>query len=302
MSARPPTDERLRRYIGRRMTAPEEVRLAAGRVTVFTTPAPLPDRRNEDGALIAELPGKRVVLAIADGAGGLPAGAKASQVALDAFARALFEAVEAAGSGEPAGSGGQGERSKGSDDLRGGVLNGFEAANHAVLGLATGAATTLVACVIDAGRLRAFHVGDSGILVTGLRGKRKLETISHSPVGYAVEAGVISEEEALLHEDRHLVSNLVGAEDMRIEIGPSLRLDRYDTVLLASDGLLDNLTPESIVDTIRKGKLLRASSSLAEACTARMSDDAAPPSKVDDITFLAFRPAPSTIARRRNGT
>ncbi len=61
------------------------------------------------------------------------------------------------------------------------------------------------------GALRPYHVGDSTNLLTGQRGKLEFAMISHSPTGYAMEAGVLGEEEALVHEDRHDVSNLLGA-------------------------------------------------------------------------------------------
>ncbi len=63
------------------------------------------------------------------------------------------------------------------------------------------------------------------------------------------------------HEERHLVSNVVGTDDMRIELGPPLKLARYDTVLLASDGLLDNLYTDEIVELIRKGLSVSRSAS-----------------------------------------
>jgi serine/threonine protein phosphatase PrpC len=144
---------------------------------------------------------------------------------------------------------------------------------------------------IQAGSIRPYHVGDSMILVTGQRGKIKLQTMSHSPVGYAVEAGLLGEKEAMEHEDRHLVSNMVGAEDMRIEVGPVLAVKPYDTVLLLSDGVADNLHVEEIVACARKGPIAEIIRSLAVACSRRMRGDRkGTPSKPDDVTFIAFRP------------
>ena len=77
---------------------------------------------------------------------------------------------------------------------------------------------------ISNGSVRPYHVGDSVILLVGQRGKIKLQTVSHSPVGYAVEAGVLDEVEAMHHQDRHVVSNFIGSPEMRIEVGAPLRL------------------------------------------------------------------------------
>ena len=46
-----------------------------------------------------------------------------------------------------------------------------------------------------------------------------------------VEAGWLDEEEALHHEDRHIVSNMIGAPNMRIEIGSVVRLAAHWGVL-----------------------------------------------------------------------
>ena len=138
--------------------------------------------------------------------------------------------------------------------------------------------------------VRPYHVGDSMVLVVGQRGKIKLQTVSHSPVGYAVESGMLDETEAMNHAERHLVSNIIGAADMRIEIGPTIELARFDTLLLASDGLFDNLHVDEIVQRVRKGPLKRVIRTLAEDCRRRMLDaEDDQPSKPDDLTFVAFR-------------
>jgi len=107
-----------------------------------------------------------------------------------------------------------------------------------------------------------------------------------------VEAGVISEEDAILHEDRHVVSNLLGSPEMRIEIGGELTLSDRDTVAVASDGLFDNLRLEEIADMVRVGQLSKSGTALAEAAHARMqAQDGGEPSKPDDVTFLLYRPS-----------
>ena len=93
------------------------------------------------------------------------------------------------------------------------------------------------------------------------------------------------------HEDRHLVSNVLGASDMRIEIGSWMALARRDTVVLASDGVLDNMHVDEIVDTVRAGPLVSVVDRLASTCRRRMLQPVeGQPSKPDDLTFLVFRP------------
>ena len=92
------------------------------------------------------------------------------------------------------------------------------------------------------------------------------------------------------HEDRHIVSNMLGAADMRIEVGSARRLAPRDTLLVASDGLSDNLAPEEIVELIRAGPLERGARRLAADARERMDKPReGRPSKPDDLTFLLFR-------------
>ena len=149
-------------------------------------------------------------------------------------------------------------------NLRAAILNGIEAANQAVRELGTGAATTLALVEIQDRTIRPYHVGDSAILLTGQRGKLKLQTIPHSPIGYAVEAGLMKEEDAIHHEERHVISNVIGSDQMRIEIGPPIEMAPRDTLVLASDGLFDNLLPDEIVESVRSGPLDEAVGALVE--------------------------------------
>ena len=47
----------------------------------------------------------------------------------------------------------------------------------------------------------------------------------------------MEEEDALNHQQRHVVSNFVGSDDMRIEVGSFMELAERDTLIIASDGL-----------------------------------------------------------------
>jgi serine/threonine protein phosphatase PrpC len=134
-------------------------------------------------------------------------------------------------------------------------------------------------------------VGDSGIYLIGQRGKLKLQTIAHSPIGYALESGLIDETDAIHHEHRHMISNVLGSEEMRIEIGPALSMAARDTLLLATDGLLDNLLIDEIVQRVRKGPLVDAVQRLVDDAWRRMRTQLseASPSKPDDLTIVAFR-------------
>lgn len=271
-----PSDAAL--LCGLDMAEGRAVSLAGGTAIVLTRRRPGADESNEDGAALIPFDARRGVLAVADGVGGGPSGAHAAELALRALRDAL---VEAAREG---------------DELRTAVLNGFERANKLLLEAGVGSATTLIVAALEDGRVRPIHCGDSELLVTGQRGTVKLQTVSHSPTGYAVEAGLLDEEEALHHEERHVISNAVGTEDMRIEIGPPYPLAPRDTVVLGSDGLFDNLAADEIVACVRAGPLEAALEAVVAECNRRMSAPrAGEPSKPDDLTVVLFRP----VARRR---
>ena len=253
------------------MTAPEAWSLGDGAVAVFSIGRDS-DTTNEDAAVVVEAADGWCLLAVADGMGALPAGREASKLALEQLARTVTESEVA------------------TDHRREAILDGFDAANRAVIELGIGAGTTLAAVEIRGRHIRSYHVGDSPVMVVGQRGKLKYITLAHSPVGYAVEAGMLDEDEALAHEDRHVISNMIGSPEMKIEMGPVLELAPLDTLLVASDGLFDNLRLEEIVQAIRKGPIDALVAATAENCRKRMANpDGDPPGKPDDLTIVVYR-------------
>lgn len=279
------TDDNSRVVLLETPVGPESanVSLGGGRVVLFTQCSPEKESENEDTVAAVECANGALVMMIADGAGGLPAGRRASQTAV----RAMIDNVQSA-------------------DLHGAllrtaVLNGFEAANSALLAQANGSATTMTVVTIENGEARSYHVGDSEALVVGQRGRLKLQTTAHSPTGFAVEAGFLDRREALHHEDRHLVFNFLGMNDMRVEIGTSIQLAERDTILLASDGLSDNLHIEEIVECIRKGPLEKSLDMLVTASLERMMVEGdGLPSKPDDLSLILYRRAVAAKKPRRS--
>lgn len=263
-------DARL--YFARDLAAPESFEIAQGTAVVFTAGAADRKGPNEDAAALIPFARGAALLVVADGVGGAPAGEQASRVAIEAVWSRLAQAQREAAA------------------TPGLVLESIEAASDAVRSLGLGAATTLVALEIGEASLRAYHVGDSRAIVASRSGRLKLQTVSHSPVGFAVEAGVIDERRALHHAQRHLVSNVLGAPDARIEVGSPLALARFDTALIGSDGLFDNLYLEEIAEGICSGPLGECVATLVERARERMSKPGgSTPSKPDDLTLVAFR-------------
>ena len=246
--------------------------VGGGEMIAFTCRSPDKETENEDTVAVIPFGPEAAILVVADGAGGLPAGKRASRTAVLSLIASMQLALE------------------NTMLLRNAILNGIEAANEAVLALANGSATTLTVVTIEGRSARAYQIGDSEALIVGQRGRIKLQTTPHSPTGLAVEAGFLDEREALHHEERHLVSNLLGTSDMRIDIGATLDLQPRDTIILASDGLTDNLHLDEIVERIRKGPLDEAADDIIGLAVERMSrPTGGAPHKPDDLSLILYR-------------
>jgi PPM family protein phosphatase len=77
---------------------------------------------------------------------------------------------------------------------------------------------------------------------------------------------------------------------MRVDFSTAIDLALRDTVLLTSDGVLDNLYVDEIVEIIRKGPLASAADRLIEATRDRMiNGKGSKPSKPDDATIVLYR-------------
>ncbi len=254
------------------LTAPQLAAFAGGRAAFFSQRCPTKETANEDALGLLPTGEQSGILVVADGCGGMSQGELAARIAVESLQHQLAVSAD--------------DDSK----MRISILDGMEVANRQVQALSGGAATTMAVLEIEGRMIRPYHVGDSTILMVGNRGRLKLHTTSHSPVGYAVQAGVLDERDAIHHEDRHLVSNVIGSPDAHIEVGTRRRMDTRDTVIIGSDGLFDNLHIDEIIEFSRKGPLMQCAKQLASLATKRMMNvDSDAPSKPDDLTFILFR-------------
>jgi PPM family protein phosphatase len=101
----------------------------------------------------------------------------------------------------------------------------------------------------------------------------------------------------MVHADRSVISNMVGSDDMRVDIGPPVALALRDTLVVASDGLSDNMYAAEIVEAVRAGPLTPAAERLVTLCEQRMAQPAGgehvgAPGHPDDLTFVLLRRAP----------
>jgi serine/threonine protein phosphatase PrpC len=254
------------------MLEPEMFELVGGMAAVLSCRRPEKTSANQDAAAVISAGEGTAVLVVADGCGGMASGEQAARIAVESLASHIAAMPSTEG-----------------HSLRAAILDGVEAANRQILDLKTGAGATLAVVQLENGEARPYHVGDSQILLVGGRGKLKLLTTSHSPVGYAVEAGMLEEHEAIDHEERHLVSNYLGSEGMHVEVGSARKVSSRDGLLVASDGVLDNLMLDEITAILKSGTAEKAATKIAAIAAERMRHaQDGKPHKPDDLTLIVF--------------
>ena len=190
---------------------------------------------NEDQLLVAE-----PLFAVADGMGGHNAGEVASQVAVDTLRTAFDDAPHTPE----------------------GLAGAIEAANEAVWERASsgqefrgmGTTVTALALVQDDDGIDRFaiaNVGDSRAYL--LRdGELTQLTDDHSVAEEMVRSGQLNSEAAAVHPQRHMLTRVLG---MSAEVDVDLFLldiFRGDRLLLASDGLNNEVTDAQIASTLRR--------------------------------------------------
>jgi len=193
-SIRRGTLERERLYVGKNDAELDHFTTGLGEVAVATIGDLQKNRPNEDSAAVIPVNDDYLLLVVADGVGGMAGARRASNLTIETIRKAVICLDET--------NGGR---------LRSAILDGIETANQKILDLGTGSASTVALAEIGPGYVRTYHVGDSLLLICGQRGKLKLVTTPHSPVGFAMEAGLLSEKEALQHAELNLIFNVIGA-------------------------------------------------------------------------------------------
>ena len=210
---------------------------------------------------------KPPVFVLADGMGGAQSGEVASQIVVDAFARGLPAAATAE------------ERlsmvvQRANKEIHSRSQNEIENA---------GMGTTVTAAYLDADAVVLAHVGDSRAYL--LRdGELTRLTEDHSLVEELLRGGKLTEEQALDHPQRSVITRALGIE-------PIVEIDTWtypvrpgDVVLLCSDGLTDMLPEQQIEETLVEAPDLSTAADLL----INAANDAG---GRDNITVVLFRVA-----------
>ncbi len=177
---------------------------------------------NED-SFLAEPP----AFVVADGMGGHDGGDIASRIVVEEFARIVDEDYDALRGAEAVTE--ALDRCQRRLDEYGDTHRGSDG------GRWRGGTTAVVALVVEGNWLLA-NLGDSRIYAVGGGGLVRV-SVDHSLVQELVDAGEITEEEAAVHPERHIVTRALGGPD---EVEPDffvLPLVEFERVLLCSDGI-----------------------------------------------------------------
>ena len=177
------------------------------------------------------------LVAVADGMGGAAAGEVAAQLAIRAI-RQLPAPIT-------------------SDHLRDaiGSANGAIRATAASDPTKAGMGTTMTAIAVDNGIAHIAHVGDSRAYLWRDGALVQL-THDHSVVAEMVRQGTLSEDDALHHPHRNVITRALGADhEVDVDISTAA-LAADDVLMLCSDGLYTEVDHEDIAETMRAGGAL----------------------------------------------
>jgi len=117
--------------------------------------------------------------------------------------------------------------------------------------------------------------GDSGLVMIDASGKVAAYEGGHSLVGDLVNVGEVSDDEALYHQSRNLVTRAV---DHSVQMKPwqiehkKMDLPKGSRLVIGSDGLTDNLTPEEIASIVKGKSADQAYNDLVDVVKARMTN------------------------------
>jgi serine/threonine protein phosphatase PrpC len=189
---------------------------------------------SEDDAVFSRL-GRLAI--VADGMGGHEGGHIASHIAVDAIQQTYSSSSDS--------------------DPQKVLIAALQEAHHRIQRRASedpelqGMGTTCTACAIVGRRLYYAHVGDSRLYL--LR-KNMLRVLSrdHSLVARLIETGIIRQEDAENHPQKHVLTAALGVAD---EIEPDapaevLPLEQSDVLLICTDGLWGQLTEAELKDIL----------------------------------------------------
>jgi PPM family protein phosphatase len=143
-----------------------------------------------------------------------------------------------------------------------------------------GMSTTLTAIALEGAMLYAAHVGDSRLYLLRDGGINQL-TKDHTVVAERLRQRTLSQEKALSHPDRGTLTRSLGRELIAAVDRIAIPVCAGDIVVLCTDGLYNALTDSQIADAAREPT--------AEAMSHRLVEGANQQGTYDNLSALVCR-------------
>ncbi len=214
--------------------------------------------QNEDSYLEMN---ERGLFVVADGVGGAQAGDVASKMAVEILSEA-FVNLRAGG------------------DVEELMKIAIERANQAIyqmshdLAQLSTMATTIVALHIAGNIATIGHVGDSRLYRLDAQGNLARETQDHSVVEEEVQAGRMTQAQAVNHPNRNIISRALGADSV-VEVDmKTIMFEPNTTFLLCSDGITRHIDDSEIRELLTSGDApANVVQKMKEICYQRGAED-----------------------------
>jgi PPM family protein phosphatase len=214
------------------------------------------------------------ILIVADGVGGAASGALASSIATETILSELHRWWHKVPKRTP-------------DSIEAALRRGIDVANRAIYQKASSipehhgmGTTTTLALVLD-GEAHIAQVGDSRAYLVR-KGTAKQLTKDQSFVQRLIDAGRMTAKEAAQSEHRNIILQALGPEEKVVTDLYRLKLENDDFLVLCSDGLSNQVSPEEIA------RIARGSSRPQEICGA-LIEEALHTGAPDNVTVVAAR-------------
>lgn len=159
-------------------------------------------------------------------------------------------------------------------------------ANTVVCGIAeenielNGMGTTIVLAIIRDMQLYLAHVGDSRAMLIR-NGELKRLTKDHTVVQSMIDAGELTEAEAKVNPNRHIITRVIGVTPSVQSDYMQMDIENEDILLLCSDGLYNCIEDEQIISILKNGSFEDRAEVLVEVANENGGDD--------NITVALFR-------------
>ncbi|MBT3312736.1 MAG: Stp1/IreP family PP2C-type Ser/Thr phosphatase [Desulfobacterales bacterium] len=210
-----------------------------------------------------------LLLVLADGIGGRSGGGTASKIAVETLMEYFY--------------------SKKNINIPVVIKKGFKEANRVVVEKGdqdislNGMGCTMNAVVLRDDKMYHNNVGDSrGYIISG--DEISQFSTDHSFVSDLVKAGAITEEDALTHPERHVLTKAIGIDPkLPIETNKEyLQIENSQYILLCCDGLYGVVPDEEILDTVNT---LKSPDDICKKLIEKANENGGP----DNISLIVVR-------------